>query len=69
MTSKLTGGEAAILGVVQRAATLPLLLDPPADVPMNNYSQALAWSNNWADWDNSGGHNEWGDHSPGPPGG
>ena len=61
------GGDAAIRGAMQRAAVLPLLLDPPTDTRDGNIR--LAWSNNWADWDNSGGHNEWEDHSSGPPGG
>lgn len=60
-------GKAAIQGAVQRAAVLPLLLDPPADVSADD-NVRLAWGNNWADWDNSGGHNEWEDWNPSPPG-
>ena len=61
------GGNAAIRGAVQRAAALPLLLDPPADT--RDGTTRLAWSNNWADWDNTGPHNEWEDWNPSPPGG
>ena len=28
-----------------------------------------AWSNNWADWDNDAGHNNWDNQAPSPPGG
>ena len=38
MTLELIGGSTAIRGAAQRAAILPLLLDPPADV------SAGAWS-------------------------
>ena len=68
MTLELTGGSAAIRGAAQRAAVLPLLLDPPADASAGNPGR-LAWNNNWADWDNSGSHNEWEDWNPTPPGG
>jgi len=62
------GGEAVIRGIAQRMAVLPLLLDTQVEVPGDD-SVRMAWSNNWADWDNSGGHNEWEDWNPSPPGG
>jgi len=54
-------GSAALAGAVMRAGLLPA-----------NSRTVVAsgqWDSNWADWDNSGGYNEWEDWSPSPPGG
>lgn len=62
------GGSAAIRGAMERAIMLPPL-NPhnegsPSPVPF-----LAAWSNNWADWDNYSGHNNWENGNPSPPGG
>mgnify|MGYP001603508471 CR=1 FL=1 len=54
--------EGAVTGAVTRAMLLPANSGP-------TIVASGSWSNNWADWDNSGGHNEWEDWNPSPPGG
>ena len=56
--------SAAINGAVERALALPALGNP--GLPEHTMAE---WDSNWADWDNSGGHNDWEDWNPTPPGG
>lgn len=51
------------MGAIERANQSPSLGDGELDVSHS------AWNNNWADWDNTGSHNEWDNWAPTPPGG
>ena len=44
--------SAALAGAVARAMLLPANSEPPIVA-------SGKWGSNWADWDNSGGYNEW----------
>ncbi len=62
----LSGGSTAVKGALARAAVLP----PIGDFMKNGISVAMttpAWSNNWADWNNSPSHNDWENSAPTPP--
>lgn len=60
--------SAAVRGAMERALMLPSLNSSHEATPFPMQSSG-GWSNNWADWDNSGGHNDWENGNPSPPGG
>lgn len=61
--------SAAVRGALGRANLLPPLNLNPDNPQPAEFLAASGWNNNWADWDNSGGHNEWENGNPSPPGG
>ena len=67
-TTENSHGSMALSGAIARARALPLIkASASINVDLDKVLWCGKWANNWADWDNSGPHNEWENWNPRPP--